>query len=801
MKKIIFLVWLICVAVLSFAQTITIKDQKTNLPLEMVSIVSNAPRVATFTNFKGQADISDFKTSEKIDIRLIGYKTIQKSFAELQGLNFVLEMEDAGLTLDEVVVSATRWNQSKNEVPAKITSISAKEVALQNPQTAADLLGTSGEVFIQKSQGGGGSPMIRGFSSNRLLITVDGVRMNTAIFRGGNIQNIISIDPFAIENTEVLFGPGSVIYGSDAIGGVMSFKTIQPQFSTTEEPLVTGSAVTRYSSANSEQTGHFDVNVGWKKWAMTSSITHSNFGDLRMGTKGPNVYLQKFNVERIDSVDVVKENPDPLVQSPTGYEQTSFMQKIRFKPNKKWDVNYGFMYSTTSEYARYDRLTRLKNGQPRSAEWNYGPQEWAMNNLSITNNASSGIYNQVTMRLAHQYFEESRIDRNFNSSTQRTRLEEVNAFSANLDFEKNLGSTSKLFYGGEMVYNDVNSFGTDKNIKTNVVNEAASRYPQSSWESYAAYVTFQSQLTEKTLFQAGGRYSLFKLDSEFDTSLFSLPFTTVNINNDAITGSLGFVFQPTKKWNVSINGSTGFRSPNVDDVGKIFDSEIGSVVTPNPNLDAEYVYNAELSVSKVFGDALKLTATGYYTRLEDALVRRNFQFNGQDSILFQGELSQVQAIQNAAFVEIIGFHAGIEIKLPAGFGLMSRYNFQHGTEELDDKSKSPSRHAAPAFGITHLTFKTKQLLLSFYAQYSAGVTFENLPIEEKGKPELYAIDENGNPYSPSWLTLNFKANYQLNENFSISGGIENLTDQRYRTYSSGITAPGRNFILSLRAKF
>ncbi|PKP45227.1 MAG: TonB-dependent receptor [Bacteroidetes bacterium HGW-Bacteroidetes-12] len=801
MKKIILLVWIIGIATISFSQTITIKDNKTNLPLEMVSIVSNTPRVATFTNHKGQADISDFEGAELIEIRLIGYKPIQKSYAELKTVSYAISMEDAGLSLDEVVVSATRWNQNKNEVPAKITSISAKDVALQNPQTAADLLGSSGEVFIQKSQGGGGSPMIRGFSTNRLLITVDGVRMNTAIFRSGNLQNVISIDPFAIENTEVLFGPGSVIYGSDAIGGVMNFQTISPQFSTTDEPLVTGSAATRYSSANSEQTGHFDVNVGWKKWAMTSSITHSDFGNLRMGTKGPNEYLRNFFVERIDSVDVVKENSDPLVQNSTGYEQTSFMQKIRYKPNKNWDFNYGFMYSTTSEYDRYDRLTRIRNGLPRSAEWKYGPQEWAMNHLSITNNANSGIYDHVTLHLAHQYFEESRIDRDFNKTTQRTRLEEVNAFSANLDFEKNLGSTSKIFYGGEMVYNDVNSFGTDKNIKTNVVKEAASRYPQSSWESYAAYVTFQTQLTDKLLLQAGGRYNLFKLDAEFDTSLFFLPFTTANIDNDAITGSLGFVFQPTEKWNISVNGSTGFRSPNVDDVGKIFDSEAGSVVTPNPDLDAEYAYNAELSISKVFGDIVKITATGYYTRLEDALVRRDFQFNGQDSIMFQGDLSQVQAIQNAAFVEIVGFHAGIEIKLPAGFGLISRFNFQDGTEELDDKTESPSRHAAPAFGTSHLTFKTKQLALDFYAQYSAGVDFEDLAEEEKGKPELYAIDENGNPYSPSWLTLNFKANYQLNENFSISGGIENLTDERYRTYSSGITAPGRNFILSLRAKF
>ena len=146
-------------------------------------------------------------------------------------MSFQITLEDAGLSLDEIVVSATRWTQNKHDVPEKITTISTKQVALQNPQTAADLVGISDEVFIQKSQQGGGSPMIRGFATNRLLYTVDGVRMNTAIFRSGNLQNVISLDPFAIENTEVLFGPSSVIYGSDAIGGIMSFKTLTPQLS------------------------------------------------------------------------------------------------------------------------------------------------------------------------------------------------------------------------------------------------------------------------------------------------------------------------------------------------------------------------------------------------------------------------------------------------------------------------------------------------------------------------------------------------------------------------------------------
>ena len=166
----------------------------------------------------------------------------------------------------------TERQQSSSSVPSKIVAISSEEIALQNPQTAADLLGISGNVFIQKSQQGGGSPMIRGFATNRLVYTIDGVRMNTAIYRGGNLQNVISLDPFTIEHAEVLFGPGSVIYGSDAIGGVMSFQTLTPQFSLDDKPFFTGKVVTRTASANNEKTAHLDVNAGWKKWVFITSI-------------------------------------------------------------------------------------------------------------------------------------------------------------------------------------------------------------------------------------------------------------------------------------------------------------------------------------------------------------------------------------------------------------------------------------------------------------------------------------------------------------------------------------------------
>lgn len=801
MKYLLYLWVVIGLCSVSKAQVVTITDQETGLGLELVTFLSDEPRATAVTNAKGQANISAFVGAAKIEIRCLGFKTLNMSYEELAAAGFILALPSAFVEMDEVVVSATRWNQSARRVPSKVVALTPAQVALFNPQTAADLLGASGEVFIQKSQQGGGSPMIRGFAANRLLYAVDGVRMNTAIFRAGNIQNVISLDPFAIEHTEVFFGPGSIIYGSDAIGGVMSFQTLQPRFSYDSVPLLKAQAVSRFSSANQEVTNHFDLKAGWKQWASVTSFTYSKFGNLRMGRYGPEVYLKRYTVVRQDSQDRVLENPDPRVQDPSGYSQINLMQKIRYQPHKQVDLQYAFHYSETSDFSRYDRLIELQaNGRPGFAVWNYGPQVWMMNQLTATYDRRSRLFNRATLRVAHQYFQESRIDRRFGNSRLRTQLEEVRALSLNLDLEKSSGA-HRLFYGAEYVLNEVNSRGSARNISTGAPVAVPDRYPGSTWNSMAAYLNYQYAFSERWLLQTGLRYNGFRLKSDFNRHLafFPFDFNQSSLNNSSTTGSLGLVYNPDERTKISLNGNTGFRAPNVDDIGKIFEFGPGEVVVPNTRLRAEYAYNAELNLARQFGQRLRVDLTGFYTYLDEAMVRRPFSVNGQDSITFDGDRSRVFAIQNAAYARVYGFHAGLDLDLSGGFSISTRYNYQRGEEEMDNGTLSRSRHAAPAFGMTRLSYQAEGVQVQLYAQYSAEVGFDQLNPEEQLKPFIYAKDDQGRPYSPAWYTLNIKAMVRLNAAWTITAGVENLTDQRYRPYSSGLVAPGRNVILALRA--
>lgn len=797
-----FLVYILIFAQSASAQELSIFDADTKEPLRSATLTSQDPFLATITNDKGITEISAFEGVGLIEIRRLGYKTKFLSYDDLKQLDFRLGMQSTSFNMEDLVVSATRYEQLTSHVPAKVAIISPQEFEQLNPQTSADLLGISGKVFIQKSQQGGGSPMIRGFATNRLLYTVDGVRMNTAIFRGGNIQNVISLDPFAMESTEILFGPGSVIYGSDAIGGVMAFQTLSPSYSVNGEITTSGQVAARMATANNEQTIHAHVKVGWEKWAMVTSLSSFDYGHLRQGRHGPDDYIKSYFVQRQDGVDRIVDQDDELLQIPTAYHQNNLMQKVRYRVSEALDLEYGFHYSETTDYGRYDRHNRVRNGLPRHAEWRYGPQKWMMNLLKAVHKPTdSPIYDELQFRAAWQRFQESRIDRSFNRPTRSIREEEVDAYSINLDFKKSTSETHTLFYGFEYVSNDVTSKGTDQDIVADTRQAGPSRYPQSAWQSIAVYLTDEYELSEDLTAQLGLRYNRYILDAEFDNRFYPFPFSQANLNEDALVGNVGATYRIDKDWVFRANLSTAFRSPNVDDIGKIFDSEPGAVVIPNPELQAEEAVSLDLGMVRQFGERARIDFSAYYTWLDNALVRRDFSLNGQDSIMYDGVLSRVQAIQNAAEARVFGIQLGVDWQLSKEFRFAADVNWQEGEEELDDGSTSASRHAAPLFGVAHLHYEEGRLSMQVFTQFQGERAHSNLSVEERPKDEIYALDANGNTFAPAWYTLNFSMRYILNETFSISAGMENITDRRYRPYSSGISGAGRNVNLAVRARF
>jgi len=796
-----FLFLLVGTGPVALAQELRVLDYESQKPISGVQLVDKKSKAITSTTEEGIANLSVFHGKPQLAFSRLGYKSKTLSWEEIEALNYLIYLESSSFTLATTVISASRWNQNEADVSGKVRQLDSEWLDLRNPSTTADWLGSSGEVFVQKSQLGGGSPMIRGFSANRLLYSIDGVRMNTAIFRSGNLQQVISIDPFSLQNTEVLFGPGAVMYGSDAIGGVMVFETLKPDH---ENQQLKVNLVTRFSSAYSEETIHGDFRYGKGKWAFVSSATYFDFGDLVMGkNKGQDSYLRTSFVKRINGQDQEVANPNPRKQLGSAYSQLNLMQKISFKASKNSTIDYAFHYSSTSNVPRYDRLIEKRDGKLRFARWDYGPQRWTMHQLNWNTTAPTKAYDQAKITTAFQFFEESRIDRRVGNVTQFERVEQVQASSLNADFIKSLFKSHFLNYGVEAVINKVNSKGQALNITNQTLVPASSRYPNATWTSWAVYANYVAPLSSRWKMQSALRYNTNGITADFSNNLKFFPLPQLQLKDvyHSLTGNLGFVYQVDPSFSISPQVSTGFRAPNVDDLGKFFDSQPKTVLVPNPNLGPEYAYNAELNLNKILFGKIKLDVTGYYTWLDQAMVRRPSTWNGQSELLYNGEMSQIFSIQNAAFAEVKGIQAGMEVAVSKKLLLTSNYNWQKGVEELEDKTTSPSRHAAPNFGATKLRFQSKKLTLELSSQYSAAMPFEKMPQEEIGKPAIYATDTNGNPYAPSWLIVNFAARIPITPSIQINAGIENIGDIQYRGYSSGIVSPGRNFQVSVKGTF
>ena len=782
----------------SQAQSIEVINAKTGKHLEGVLLISD--NYTAQTDEQGVVDLGQFANSDEILFQhssFLKYVSTKKKIIK-QG-KIVLLIEDP-VRIDEVLISVNRWEQSRTEIPHKIKSIRKEEVLHYNPQTTADLLETKGGIFIQKSQMGGGSPMIRGFSANRILLVIDGIRMNNAIYRSGNLHNVISLDANSIENTEIIFGPGSVIYGSDALGGVMSFNTLKPKLSTQQGFKNSNQIMTRYSSANFEKTIHGNFNFGTKKLAAIISTTYADFDDLRMGSNGPDEYLRTEYVltQKHGIDDQVIQNKNSKIQKYTAYSQFNILGKLRYRPNEIFEINLSANHSQTFEIPRYDCLIVYRNNVLRYGDWYYGPQKWSLFSGQFQYQKKHTFFDKLNILTGYQLYTESRNDRSLNSFELRNRQENLSIFSLNIDFGKTINKQSNIFYGFESYLNNINSKGILKNLLNDNSETIASRYPnKSDYGSLAGYISYKFNHKNKFILQAGSRITHTWLNGKFDSRFYNFPFDGFNLKNSAVNGNIGIVWHPTNEWQINVNASTGFRSPNIDDVAKVFDSESGNVIVPNPNLKPEYARNFEIGIIRSYTNKARIELTGFYTLLKDAMVRRDFLLNGLDSILYDGVLSQVEALTNAESALIYGGNISFEYLFTNTIRTRNDLTFYTGTDSDD----FPIRHVPPTFGSSHFIYENQKLFIDVYINYSGKFDYGQLAPSEKDKPHMYAIDERGNPFSPSWWTLNLKSSYTVNNKITFSGGIENILDNRYRTYSSGIVAPGINIIFSLSAKF
>jgi hemoglobin/transferrin/lactoferrin receptor protein len=757
----------------------------------------------------------------------------------MKNLFFILLMLTASKTwaqkttnLDSVVVSTSNFGELKKNTVQKIDIINSQQISNANAQTTGDLLNQTGKVFVQKSQLGGSSPVLRGFEASRILLVVDGVRLNNAIYRAGHLQNAITVDQNMLDRVEIVQGAASTIYGGDALGGVIHFVTKGVKLTNTKAFKVSGNSFVRYGTVNGETTSHFSVNIANKKWGWFQSYNFSKFGDLRMGHNDKagleGFGTKPFYIDYINGEDVLVPNKDVRVQKFSGYNQWDITQKFLYAPNQNTTHSLNLQFSNTNNVPRYDRSQDVRNfggtigTTLRWAEWYYGPQKRNLFAYKL-NQKINGFFNELQANVNYQDIEESRIQREFKRYDRRdTRIEKVKVYGATVNL---VSKTDNHFtnVGVDAQYNTINSTANRLNINTGVATALDTRYPDGKNNTFNAGVYLQHTYTNNAknlVITDGIRLQTTSLNANIvNNSFFNLPYTTISQKTTALTGNIGAKYTTNNGITLKANVSSAFRAPNLDDLAKIFESStaVRQLVVPNPDIKAEKSYTFDFAVTQQLTETFAITFNPYITLFRDAIVKAPITINGADSVVYNGVKSAYIANTNANKATIKGLDIDFVYKPFTGFTIQSTLSIISGNFIFDggkvtnvfekqingtyavvskNVTTKPLDHIPPTIGKTSVAYENSTWGAEVWALYNG----------EKLKDKYNPDGEDNQQYAapngtPSYTTFNVRGHYQATKNIKLQMAVENIFNKNYRPFASGLSGAGVNLVLAARVNW
>jgi len=813
---------LVFFSTLSFAQQITVKDENTNENLPDVVIFNESKSQSIITDLDGVVDLSLFSSDENIFFQLLGYSTLE--ILKIEVLNgTIIYLQSESQNLEEVILSVARSESNVNQIAEKVSVIKSEDLFLSSPASGAELLELSPGVRVQKSQGGGGSPIIRGFEANRVLIVVDGVRMNNAIYRSGHLQNSITIDPNNIERAEVIFGSSSVGYGSDALGGVIHYYTKSPILKGSEK--IKSSFTSNYTSANQGLSNNFITNYSSENWGSITSLSISKFGDIKMGETRDHGFdewgltpLYSEN-SRYSYYSQPSTNSNENVQKNTGYSQVDLFQKFLIKLGDTNLLNINIQFSESSDIDRFDQLSITKGNSLKFSEWYYGPQKRLLISPSLKIFPNRKFMKKGVITFGFQKINESRIKRRFNALNRSHQIEDLQVFSLNGDFDTSLNDAHSISYGVESTYNYNYSKAYDQIIEiqgdkiTGLSKKFAipTRYPSngSSYTSFASYVNWSWNMSEFFTFNIGTRLTFTGLKASWNDIISVNPqLSEVTLNSEALTTTVSIKLRPSKRVQINTVLSSGFRNPNIDDIGKIRENN-GLLVVPNTFLKPEYAYNLDLGIDfRSLNNRNYISLRGFSTIIsrhigrDEYVVYSDITTPDLSTVIYNGEEVTTISNKNLGNRFIHGFSID-------GFSqINNNLKFDYGityTEGDKNETYGPLPSISPLFGSIALSYSKRGLNLKAMYKFSEAKSPGEYSFGgEDGLDETpFTINSEGLLNylgTPKWSDLSIYGSKNISSTVTLRIGLTNVFDTHYRTFASGISAPGRSFQLGLNLK-
>ena len=798
-----------------FAQQVLVKDAVSLEVLPSVTIVDQDGAHFKTTDFDGLAKLDAFADNALISFSHIGYLSYTLSKNQIKSTQIIWMTPDSE-QLGEIVLSVARASTKKNRLAQQVGIVAKAEIEKQSPENTAVLLRKVPGVRVQQSQGGGGSPVLRGFEANRVLLVVDGVRMNNAIYRSGHLHNALSVDPLSLERAEVVFGPSSVGYGSDALGGVIHFYTRTPLINQNKKTSFSGSSSYDFNQNTSKQSALFEYSAS--KWAMLQYVSYAHFGDIVMGKRRSHGYENWGKVAAYSENTASNYTPIPTPNSNTnkqlnsGYEQVDLLQKWVYHSDTGLKFTLNLQGSNSGNIPRFDKLAEKQDGALRFARWEYGPQKRWLISPQINFIGTRSWLQSGKIIAAAQFLEESRIIRKFSSLDRHTQRENLCVYSLNADFKASFAKGFDWSYGLELTHNKVKStafsqtLAVDGNHIVGLTPKSpiATRYPSggSTYTTFAAYIDFRYDINSNSTVAFGARHTFTELDASWtEQALIDARLAHVNQKNGSSNVTLGYTHQPNAKWQLKALMSTGFRSPNIDDLGKTREHN-GVLTVPNMNLSPEYIVSGEVGVKHLWKDGSFFELNGYYANIYDYIARGTYHIHDDsstrktDTIIFSGEEVKIVSNTNLGRASVYGLSAQTQWQISSKLQYSGALTLTKG-DGNNLSGNLPS--ISPLFTVQKVDLNLKKGALGLewnYAKSKHPSTYS--PWGEDGLEETPLLSDGSYAGTPAWHRFDFHFAYPINSSFNLSGGVFNLFDTHYKEFASGISVPGRSLKLVLR---
>ncbi len=669
-----------------------------------------------------------------------------------------------------ISVTATRSEREVTDISQAVNLIPENVIRERNEKTSAEVLREEPGVFVQKTSHGGGSAIIRGLSSNQILLLVDGIRMNNSTYRLGNHSYLTMIDYFTLNQIEVVRGPTSVMYGSDALGGTINAitKDIVPGES---KNGISYRVFGRWASADNERTSRIDLSYSGKRIGMLGGVSLKKFGDLRRGV--------------INSVPELEHSTNGPIQSPSGFDCFDWDYKLILYSSETTKLIFSSQYTKKSNLPRYDKYEN--NGYYL---WLYNPQKRHLTYIrlekSLNNPYISSFHATVSLNIQDEGRQKQKKPES--SITKEWVGVKTGGFSLQLRsfFEGHL-----LTYGSEVYHDLINAERfTQDPVTSDTKKDEQARYPDGAvYTSIGVYLQDEVKISTRLKSIAGVRFSSFytKFSLPPASPVTELYGETISQNFHALTGSEGLIVKLSDGLFLDCNLSQAFRAPNLSDISKLGESKGNTFEIPNPGLKPESMTSFDTGI-KIEKKNVSASVSVYYARVDNLIASADAVYGGSSVIERNSVIFKVKSKQNIGKAYLCGAE--------------STFNYRRGKTNIfcnltlpygwNITLNEPVGGVPPFFGLAGARIDMHRGAIEGFVRFAAKQ--DKLSADDMDDPR---IPKGG---TPGWTTVNLRARYSIPNIGEIMCGIENIFDVNYREHGSGINGPGRNFIVSMEIR-